>query len=188
LKGGACIQPESLEIVLVRRGNPRRVIVQEGVHYFYWRLDLYRPFDYEPVKTCNDSEGLHVVTRYHWKGTVIWTSPKLKEGKPVLDFYQGPHTPLIITEKGWFALVCNFEELTLIEKKMLFHCYLPIIAGMLEGTIDTSIEQTHGYCDKIVHSAVPDKYVFFPNSWKFLIIVGELTDVKGLLQKYRNAS
>lgn len=125
--------------------------------------------------------------RYHWKGTVVWTSPKMKKGKPVLDFYKGPHTPLVLTEEGWFASICNINDLTWTERKKLFHCYLPIIIGMLEKTIDTSIDQTHGYSDRIVHSTVPNEYVFIPNNWKFLIVVGEIANLDELLLKYRKA-
>lgn len=45
--------------------DPERVIIErrEGreVHYFYWRADLYKPFDYEPVTLL---DGL-LCTRYH---------------------------------------------------------------------------------------------------------------------------
>lgn len=155
-------------------------MILEGTHYFCWFWDLYKPFDYEPVLLRNFAGNLHVISRFHWKGTVVWTSPELKQGKPVLDFFLGVHTPLIITRKGWFAVTFNVADLTAIEKKLLLHLYIPLIVEMLQGRIDTSINETHGYANRIVETRIPEKYLFEPRGWKFLIVVGEMTDYSKL--------
>ena len=78
------------EIVLIDR-RPRRVLVErrEGleIHYFYWDLDLYKPFDYEPVTVLNSS----VLSRYHWRGLVLWNAPVRRESRPLVtsDELQG---------------------------------------------------------------------------------------------------
>jgi len=161
------------EIVLIRRGNPRNVIVFGGAHYFCWFWDLYKPFDYEPVIVVALGGKPCAVTRYHWNGVVVWNNPVTKEGKPILDFYVGIHTPLIITTRGRFALITDLTDLTPIEKKLLLHMYLPIIIAMLEGRIDVSVNQAHGYREKIIERDVPKEYIFEPRNWKYLIVVGD---------------
>ncbi len=82
------------EIVLIDK-NPKKVLVERRreleIHYFYWDLDLYKPFDYEPVTVLES----FVLSRYHWKGLVLWNAPLKRENKPLISFFIGVHTPLV---------------------------------------------------------------------------------------------
>ncbi len=187
LTGGLFIQSE---IVAIRKGDPLKVVIKDEIHYFIWLWDLYRPFDYEPVKIVNLNSKNYVFTRYHWNGTVLWTDPIQKNGLPILDFYIGVHTPLILSRKGNITLSANLTELTPLELKLLFHLYLPLLTDMLAGRISLNIDKTKGYNEKIVTEAIPPKYEFSPHNYKFLILVGinsiitDLPDeIKLILQK-----
>jgi len=103
------------EIVLIDK-RPKRVIVERRreleIHYFYWDLDLYKPFDYEPVTVL----GSYVPSRYHWKGLVLWNAPVKREGKSLVSFFFGVHTPLIISERWVFSLIFCVKDISLEEK------------------------------------------------------------------------
>ena len=53
------------------------------------------------------------------------------------------------------------------------------------GKLILPLTKTHGYADKIVQSSVPDKYIFILSNWKFLIIIGEMSDIKSLPSEAR---
>lgn len=169
--GGPYIQSE---IVLIRKGNPQKVIIHNGFHYFKWFWDLYKPLDYEPVRVITVENKKYVISRFHWEGTILWTNPVVVENKPIVDFYFGVHTPLILTKEGWFSFICNMQDLTPIEKKFLFHFYLPILTDMLKGNINFDMNNLHGYKEKICDENIPDNYLFIIKDWKCLFIIGDV--------------
>jgi len=73
--------------------DPEKVFIERGegreTHYFYWKTDLYKPFDCEPVTPL---DGL-LCTRYHWRGLALWTDPVVRD-KPLMTFALGVRTPL----------------------------------------------------------------------------------------------
>ncbi|MCD6349047.1 MAG: hypothetical protein J7L91_05405 [Candidatus Korarchaeota archaeon] len=169
------------EIVLIDK-RPKKVIVERikdlEIHYFYWDLDLYKPFDYEPVTVM----GSYVLSRYHWKGLVLWNAPVKREGKPLVSFFFGVHTPLVISEKWVFSLIFCVKDISL-EERFYLGFYLTVLNAMLQGLrIDEG--RFHGYKDLIEEDSVPEKYRFNLKAWDFLIVVGELPrDLPELIKK-----
>ena len=170
---GRLSTPSGGEIVLVDR-DPERVIIErrEGreVHYFYWRADLYKPFDYEPVTLL---DGL-LCTRYHWRGLVLWTDPVV-EGKPLMTFALGVHTPLVYSRSWLVWVVYCARDLTLAERFWLGF-YLSVFNALLQGVLRLPRGGFHGYMDKAVEGEVPEQYRLKPSEWSFLIVVGPLPE------------
>jgi len=137
------------------------------VHYFYWKTDLYKPFDYEPV---TELEGV-LCTRFHWRGLVLWTDPVVK-GKPLMTFALGVHTPLVYS-KSWLVYVMYcLRDLTPLEKFWLGF-YLNIFNALLQGVLKLPKEgEFHGYMDRAVQGEVPERYKLKPSEWAFLLVVG----------------
>ncbi|WP_288005046.1 hypothetical protein [Thermofilum sp.] len=162
------------EIVLIDK-EPEKVFIEKTgdreIHYFYWRLDLYKPFDYEPVTLLDG----FLCSRYHWKGLVLWTEPVARD-KPLMTFALGVHTPLVYSRKWQVFVVYCLPELTLSENFWLGF-YLTIFNALLSGVIKLPNDKVfHGYMDKAVEGEVPEEYRFRLKEWTFLIIVGSLTE------------
>lgn len=159
------------EIVLIDR-RPKRVLVERRkgleIHYFYWDLDMYKPFDYEPVTLLGSS----VLSRYHWRGLVLWNAPVRREGKPLVSFYRGVHTPLVVSERWVLSLIFCVKDLSL-EEEFLLGYYLTVLNAMLKGLLKVDKESFHGYEDLMEEGEVPERYRFDPEAWGFLIVVGE---------------
>ncbi|MBS7625657.1 hypothetical protein KEJ51_01240 [Candidatus Bathyarchaeota archaeon] len=163
------------EIVLIDF-TPRRVFVErlkvQEVHYFFWNLDLYKPFDYEPVKVEKRGDGVYVSTRYHWRGLVMWTSPKLHDEKPLLTIAHGVHTPIIYSTRWLFHLICDMKALSASERFML-GAYITIFNALLTGKLSINDQKKFkGYKELITYEAVPEEYRFRLDKWSFLIIIG----------------
>ena len=142
------------------------------IHYFYWKTDLYKLFDYEPVTLL---DGL-LCTRYHWRGLVLWTDPIVRE-KPLMTFALGVHTPLAYS-RSWLVWVAyRLKDLTPAEKIWLGF-YLSALNALLQGVLKLPREEDefHGYMDKAVEGEVPEQYRFKPSEWAFLIVVGPLPE------------
>jgi len=137
------------------------------VHYFYWKTDLYKPFDYEPV---TELEGV-ICTRYHWRGLVLWTNPVVK-GKPLMTFALGVHTPLVYSKSWLVYLVYCLKDLT-PEEKFWLGFYVNIFNSLLEGILKLPEEEKfHGYLHKVARGEVPQRYKLKLSDWAFLIVVG----------------
>jgi hypothetical protein len=162
--------PSGGEIVLIDR-DPEKVFIEKRggreIHYFYWKTDLYKLFDYEPVTLL---DGL-LCTRYHWRGLVLWTDPIVR-GKPLMTFAPGVHTPLVYS-KSWFVeMVYCLKDITHAERFWLGF-YLSIFNALLQEVLKLPREdEFHGYMDKAVEGEVPEQYRFKPSEWAFLIVVG----------------
>ncbi len=181
MEGPSTPSSRTKEIVLIDK-RPKRVIVERRgeleIHYFYWDLDLYKPFDYEPVTMLGSS----VLSRYHWKGLVLWNAPVKHDGKPLVTFFFGVHTPLVISEKWVFSLIFCVRD-TSLEERFYLGFYLTVLNAMLQG-LRIDEERFHGYGDLIEEDSVPGKYRFDPEAWDFLIVVGEFpTELPEMIKK-----
>ena len=159
------------EIVLVS-DKPVRVHeeIKDGkvIHYFYWHFDLYKPYDYEPVNVREIEGGVQVLTRVHWTGLVLWNSPRVLEGKPLVTFVGGVHTPIIISE-NWDYYVVSREELDIAEKLAL-KFLLTFIELMKLHPWPEEIFKDYG--DLIVEEPPPPEYEFDLSHGKYVVIVG----------------
>jgi len=170
------IPSEENEIVLIDK-KPRKVFVEKRgnqvIHYFYWLWDLYRPFDYEPVKVEEINGDTWVLTRFHWKGLVIFTSPRLINGKPLLSFARGVHTPLVYSSNWLFHIIFCLKELDL-EQQLWLTVYINILRNLSKkGLTLNNLEKFKGYKELLSYDPVPDRYKFRLDTWDYLIIVGK---------------
>lgn len=184
MEGPSTPSSRTKEIVLIDK-RPKRVIVERKedleIHYFYWDLDLYKPFDYEPVTVLGSS----VLSRYHWKGLVLWNAPLKLWGKPLVSFYFGVHTPLVFSRRRIVSLIFCARDISL-EEKFYLGFYLTVLNIMLHGwkIADLYGERFKGYEDLIEEDSVPEKYRFDLEAWNFLIVIGDLPkDLPMLIKK-----
>jgi len=156
----------------------------QAVHYFYWRLDLYKLDDYEPVKVHEEGEELSVLTRLHWRGLVLWSSPELRRGRPLVDFAWGIHTPAVVSRDLGFHLIGDLDELPLADRfaiQFFLNAVLPLARP-------APPREFSGYADLLVREPPPPKYRFEPKGARYVIVVGEFTDrvrerVEGILAR-----
>lgn len=93
------------EIIAMKTGSNPEKVIDEGdslnigsiIHSFYWKWDVYKKHDYEPVAFSKDDKCC--LTRLHNHGIVIWQNFTEEHGKPVAYFFSGFHTPIICTKQ-----------------------------------------------------------------------------------------
>jgi len=158
--------------------RPKKVLVERRgdleIHYFYWDLDLYKPFDYEPVTVLGSS----VLSRYHWRFLVLWNAPVKREGKPLVSFFLGVHTPLVVSEKRVPSLIFCSEDISL-EEKFYLGLFMTMLYSMHQG-LKVDEGRFHGYKDLIEEDSVPEKFRFDPEAWDFLVAVGKPLNARDL--------
>ena len=164
--------------MLVSR-RPEKVLEEireeQRIHYFYWRWDVYKKDDYEPVKV----HGEAVLSRVHWRGLVIWGSPLTKEGKPLVKFVPGVHTPIVVSEDRQKRIL-KLREISSYDwtALQLFLAYIDLLAEGLPKKI-------YDYSDLIVTEQPPKEYPFRPEDSDYAVLVGKVGEkiAKELLGK-----
>jgi hypothetical protein len=140
------------EIVWIRKGNPEKVLVEKNkpsVHYFYWKWDLYKPEDYEPIMLISSSDQEIIVSRYHWIFTMVWNNVVKIKDKAVVDFIAGVHTPIILCHKTNVLIMFDIRNFDL-ENQLVLDFILRILKrkyGKLKLVLEKDIK---GYLDKIL--------------------------------------
>jgi len=99
------------EIALIRDDGPYPdKVMDEGdtlgigaeTHSFYWKREGLQSHDYEPLAILPSEKcGL---SRYHYRGLVVWKDYAVKSGKPVVSFGRVWHTPPPLLHAGRLVL------------------------------------------------------------------------------------
>jgi len=93
----------------------RKILEHNHVHYFYWPLEIGvnpkgikfgkiafptfpKRHDYEPVKVTNYNGNLVVLSRFHYDLLTYFNKPLIQEGRAVIKFLFGGHTPFAFTD------------------------------------------------------------------------------------------
>ena len=114
-----------IPVSICNRNNPKEVIESDNVHYFYWPVEIglgyieisgkklpispIKPDDVEPIKTVDVGGKTTIVSRYHYDILLYFNKLKLDDGKPVIDFYYGSHTPMTHSESESYV-TCNIRN------------------------------------------------------------------------------
>jgi hypothetical protein len=178
------------EIIWIRKGDPARVLVKKdkpSVHYFYWKRDLYRPEDYEPIMLISSSNQEIIVSRYHWIFTMVWNNVAKIKDKAVADFIAGIHTPIILCRKTNVLIVFDIKDFDL-KSQLALDFILRILKrkyGRLKGVSEKEIKV---YLDKItIVDRIEEKYRF-EKEGKYIILVGvEQNKLNQVLNKVRQS-
>ncbi len=183
------------EALICKSHNPKEVFEKDCVHYFFWPIELgigklkigkfkipispIKLLDYEPVKVLYFSKKLVVMTRFHYNILIYFNKPKLKNGKPIIDFVFGSHSPLIQTNPNAAKLgtINNFVGADARELDA-FICLLAIFTKFLQGKLKTPLCETKTY--QITKGIVKDEYVFNPSQMTSLIWLGTRPSAKEL--------
>lgn len=154
---------------MIRGSYPRRVHNQDGVHYFYWNWDCYKPFDYEPIKVHDNSRSKIVLSRFHWHVATVWTAPRKEDSKPNVAFTKAVHTPIVESE----SYDCRYAEIEpnipLKEQIEIVALYFPIFLKLLKTT---KFGKKRSYENIIREGGVPQRYLFDLSQIKCAIIIG----------------
>ena len=141
-------------------------------------FDLYKFNDYEPVRVY-ETPRILVASRYHWSVLTLWTQPLLSEGKPVVSFFFGTHTPIICSSKKsrMNVLQLKDEPLTVDEDYWLKTVDLPLLKKMKQKSLVREVSRKTGYGDILATeeestSAVSEKYIFDISRMKIAVIIG----------------
>jgi hypothetical protein len=162
------------EIIWIRKGDPEKVFVEKSkpsVHYFYWKWDLYKPEDYEPIMLLSSSDQEIIVSRYHWIFTMVWNNVIKIKDKAVADFIAGVHTPIILCYKTIVLIMFDIRDLDL-RNQLYLYIILRILKDKYEGLKGVSEKEIKGYLDKItIVDSVEEKYKFGKET-KYIILIG----------------
>ena len=178
------------EIIWIRKGDPEKVLVEKdkpSVHYFYWKWDLYKPEDYEPIMLISSSNQEIIVSRYHWIFTMVWNNVAKIKDKAVADFIAGIHTPIILCRKTNVLIVFDIKDFDL-KSQLALDFILRILKrkyGRLKGVSEKEIKV---YLDKItIVDRIEEKYRF-EKEGKYIILVGvEQNKLNQVLNKVRQS-
>ena len=164
-----------------------------GTHYFYWRFDLYKLNDYEPIRVY-DSPVLLAASRYHWHVLVLWVEPTLHQEKPIVNFFWGVHTPVVSCRRKPKLIVLQIkdEPLESDEEYWLKTVDLPILKKLRRMGYEMDLSKISGYSDKLVseeesYSVVTGKYIFDLSKMRVAVIVGNMPKESNLPPDLRAA-
>ena len=105
-----------IPVSICKTSNPKEIIESDNVHYFYWPLEIGLGYlkimegmklpispikrdDWEPIKIVDIDGKTTIVSRFHYDTLIYFNRPKLDDGKPVIDFFFGSHTPMAYSER-----------------------------------------------------------------------------------------
>ncbi len=168
--------PSSKEIVLVKDGGsyPDKVM-HEGdslgigtqTHSFYWKKEGPQNHDYEPLAILSAERcGL---SRYHYRGLVVWKDYTVKNGKPIASFARVWHTPVL----------CSAHKITysqpsdVIDRLKLIGYLLPKIRQMSKNTDKYS---ARGYAEKIVDDRIPPERKLRWSDFDYYVMIAPFCD------------
>lgn len=154
---------------------------EPNLHYFYWRWDVYKRDDYEPVKIYGKPREI-LASRYHWFILTVWPEPKLLAGKPVVDFFEitkllgnrilAFHTPLAISESS-LVHFGELQELSAIESFLFYYLYLPFLRKEARKRARANLRGARGYISKLVQTSPPENYLLDFGKIKAYFVVSD---------------
>ncbi|MGA2386907.1 MAG: hypothetical protein ABSG33_10275 [Candidatus Bathyarchaeia archaeon] len=162
---------------------PERVHEQNNIHYFYWRWDLYKKLDYEPVFVYSNGKRKTVISRFHWNLATVWTQPVEEDGLPIVDFVGGVHTPIVMSQSIDIRYFEIAPDISTLERLKIIELYVPTFKAVL-----TSVKfgARQSYEHLIVAGGVPPKFVFDLNKVKYCLSIGTLPEPDDLPPVLRN--
>lgn len=168
------------EIVLVKKGSEPEKVIDEGdslgigaeVHSFYWRSDVYKEHDYEPIAVSKADNCC--LTRFHNNGIVVWKDFFQKEGKPVAYFRKGFHTPVLCTTQKPTWL----EPSDILARMLLNGYFIPKIKKTRSDAHDKY--DVISYFDKITNEDVPNNSRFTWDRITYYVVVAPTDNLEEL--------
>ncbi len=151
--------------------NPRTVHVVGRIHYFYWTLDAYKPFDYEPVMVHTTGKSVIVLSRFHWHITTIWTEPVIHKGKPSIHFTKFIHTPIVESSSYEWRYLDIEPTIPHAERIKSTTFYLPLFDRILSQK-QYAFQKKRSYSHRIVQGRVPSRYAFRLKDIKQAVVIG----------------
>lgn len=142
------------------------------IHSFYWRLDVFKEHDYEPVASIKNNKSY--LTRLHYHGIVLWQNFTRKDGKPIVYFTPGFHTPTL----------CNKQTIRWLEPdaymdKMVLHGYfIPFV--MWTKLHNQNKYAVESYSKKFSDKKVPEGSKFYWNKLTYYVTVTEDKKIEDL--------
>jgi len=170
--------------VKIHGAYPKRVHVEDGIHYFYWDWDLYKPFDYEPVAVHTHSRGKTLLSRFHWHCATIWTQSHEENEKAAVKFTKAIHTPIVKSKSYDYRYVDIEPTLSIEERMEIVNLYIPVLDRLLRGT---SFKGKGRNYDRIMQDGgVPEEYLFDVAKVKASIVIGRFPKPEELPETLRN--
>lgn len=162
---------------------PSRVHEQDGVQYFYWDWDLYKPFDYEPIYVHSNPGSKSVISRFHWHVATIWTESVEEDNKPKVNFVRGIHTPIVESKSDAFRYF-EFEPNVPVEERIaVANLYIPLFLKLWKSVEFSGKEKSYG--NLIVEDKIPEQYLFRFSEIKSSLLIGRFPKPEDLPQALR---
>jgi hypothetical protein len=178
------------EIVWIRKGDPEKVLVEKNkpsVHYFYWKWDLYKPEDYEPIMLIFNSDQEIIVSRYHWIFTMVWNNVIKIKDKAVADFIAGVHTPIILCHKTNVLIMFDIRDFDL-ENQLVLDFILRILKRKYGKLKLVSEKEIKGYLDKItIVDRIEEKYRFGKEGMYIILVGVDQSKLNQVLNRVRES-
>lgn len=174
-----------MEKVWIRKGKPKRVFEKEDIHYFYWPVEFgigefrvgdfriptfpIKILDYEPIKTFRHDNKIQVVSRFHYRILTYFNNPKVLEGRVVVDFSFGSHSPYVHSDAevvGYDLVIDAMDSKEIAVFQFLVSLYVGLISGKLQ------LEVNHLEDYDVEMDNVPEECIFRPESSAAILWVG----------------
>ena len=171
--------PSNKEITWIKDGPYPDKVLDEGdplgidakTHSFYWNREGTQKDDYEPVAILSSVKcGL---SRYHFRGLVIWKDYVTKNDKPITSFTHIWHTPIICSKQNvtWSQPTCFIDRIKLLGY------LIPKIKQMAKNS---ESYQQRKYDDKIVEEKVLQKHKFQWSDLTYYVLVAPFDTIEQL--------
>ena len=166
--------PSENEIVAIKEGNIPEKVIDEGdslsigctIHSFYWPYDISVPpkkDDYEPVAFCKGDNTC--LTRFHYRGIILWQGFTLRRNKPVVYFRNLGHTPLLCSKQQiTYATPDNIKDRWILTEYLIRKLQTMRSEKQDEYKITS-------YSQKLVSEPVPEQSKFTWERIKYYVLV-----------------
>lgn len=162
-----------MEKVWIRKGKPKKVFEKSDVHYFYWPIELgfgyikiedfkvptfpFKVLDYEPIKALKHRDNPQIVSRFHYRVLIYFNNPMEVDGRNVVDFSFGSHSPYVISEVscvGSNMWVDGMDAREISALQFLISLYIGIAIKKLRSEVD----EIQDY--RVEKDNIPDDAIF----------------------------
>ncbi len=175
--------PSNKEILLIKDRSPYPdKVMDEGdslgigaeTHSFYWKKEEIQDHDYEPVAILPAEKcGL---SRYHYRGLIVWKDYTTKNDKPIASFARVWHTPLL----------CSTQSMTYSQPsndldRLKFFLYLLPKIHRMKKNVKKYLGR--GYVEKIAGDEVPPEHRLRWSDFDYYVLIAPFSDYKKLPSK-----
>ena len=174
-----------MEKVWIREGRPKKVFEKNDIHYFYWPIELgfgsikirefkiptfpLKMLDYEPIKVLRHLNKSQVLSRFHYRVLLYFNNPAEFDGRNVVDFSFGSHSPYVISKISDIGSNIQADRMDAREICAL-QFLIGLYIGIAKNKLRVEVDRVQDY--QVERNEVPDDATFAPDKSAAVLWVG----------------